>query len=118
MSFNLNFVFAAILTTFEKGISNGPMREQYFRHRDKTAENQVASTIKRIVGNHGFVHQNLFETPDNHYEHDLIVINRDICLFIEVKASPLNEPFRDPERSFNRLRRDRLPIGRGNPKSL
>ena len=105
MSFNLNFVFAAILTTFEKGISNGPMREQYFRHRDKTAENQVASTIKRIVGNHGFVHQNLFETPDNHYEHDLIVINRDICLFIEVKASPLNEPFRDPERSFNRLRR-------------
>ena len=105
MSFNLNFVFASILTTFEQRISNGPMREQYFRHRDKTVEDQVASTFKRIVGNHSVVHQNLFETPDNHYEHDLIVITRDICLFIEVKARPPNEPFRDPEKSFTRLLR-------------
>ena len=105
MSFNLNFVFASILTTFEERISNGPMKEQYFRHRDKTVENKVACAFKRIVGNHSVVHQNLFETPDNHYEHDLIVMTRDILLFIEVKASPPNEPFRDPERSFIRLRR-------------
>lgn len=105
MSFNLNFVFASILTTFEERISNGPMKEQYFRHRDKTVENQVARAFKRIVGNSSVVQQNLFETPDNHYEHDLIVMTRDILLFIEVKASPPNEPFRDPERSFTRLRR-------------
>ena len=105
MSFNFNFVLASILTTFEESISKGPMREQFFRHRDKTLENQVASTIKKIVGNHSLVYRNLFETPDKHYEHDIIVIDRDICLVIEVKASPLSEPFRDPERSFTRLRR-------------
>ena len=51
MSFNLNFVFASILTTFEESISNGPMKEQYFRHRDKAVENKVACAFKRIVGN-------------------------------------------------------------------
>ena len=104
MSFNLNFVFASILSTFEESLSKGSMREQYFRHRDKAAEDQVAACIKRIVGKHSSIHQNLFETPDNHHEHDIIVISGDLCLFIEVKASPLGEPFRDPEKSFTRLR--------------
>jgi hypothetical protein len=46
----------------------------------------------------------VFETPDLHYEHDLVILHKDLCLIVEAKASPPVEPFRDPEKAFVRLR--------------
>ena len=51
------------------------------------------------------MYRNVFETPDNQYEHDLVIFTSDICLFVEAKASPMDEPFRDPERAFTRIQR-------------
>ena len=47
----------------------------------------------------------LFETPDNQNEHDIVVLGDGVCLFVEVKSSPPDEPFRDPEKAYTRLRR-------------
>ena len=39
------------------------------------------------------------------YEHDIVALCDDVCLFVEVKSSPPDEPFRDPDRAYTRLRR-------------
>lgn len=47
----------------------------------------------------------VFETTDAQYEHDLIVLWKRTLFVIEAKASPPVEPFRDPDKAFERIRR-------------
>jgi hypothetical protein len=46
-----------------------------------------------------------YETPTAQYEHDLIVVWKRHVFVVESKASPPVEPFRDPERAYERIRR-------------
>ena len=105
MLFDFNILLSAILLRAEEALENGKNRDQYFRKRDKTLEDHSAALVRRILGSGVKIYRNVFETPDNQYEHDLIAFTKDICLFVEAKASPMDEPFRDPERAFNRLDR-------------
>ena len=105
MLFDFNIMLSAILLRGEEALANGPAREEYFRKRDKTLEDHSTAVLSRILGAESKVYRNVFETPDNQYEHDLVIFTGDICLFVEAKASPMDEPFRDPERAFTRIRR-------------
>ena len=105
MFFNVHALFAAILFRGEECLANGSLKRQFFTHRDKTAEDEAAAAFKRILGDDSQVQRNLFETNDSQHEHDMIVFNDELCLLVEVKASPPPEPFRDPERAFTRLNR-------------
>lgn len=104
MHFRLETLFDSILLQGEECLSNGPLRERYFRTRDRTLERQAESELVRILGNQAKVYRNLYETPSNQHEHDLIILTDEICLFVEAKASPPVEPFRDPSKAFDRLR--------------
>ena len=95
-----------ILAASEDCLLNGPREDTYLRHRARTLEEQTASFMKQILGGSTKVYQNLFETPDNQNEHDIVVLSDDICLFVEVKSSPPDAPFRDPEKAYTRLRRN------------
>ena len=105
MLFAFNILLSAILLRGEEALSNEATREQYFRKRDKTLEDHSTTVLRQILGSEAKVYRNVFETPDNQYEHDLVIFTRDICLFVEAKASPMHEPFRDPERAFVRIQR-------------
>ncbi len=105
MLFNFNILLTAILLRGEEELAKDPVREQYFRKRDKTLEDHSTAVLRRILGSESRVYRNVFETPDNQREHDLIIFTEDICLFVEAKASPMDEPFRDPEKAFVRLQR-------------
>ena len=105
MLFNFNILLTAILLRGEEALAKHSIKEQYFRHRDKTLEAHATAIFRRILGAQSKIYRNLFETPDNHYEHDLVIFTSDICLFVEAKASPMDEPFRDPEKAFVRLQR-------------
>ena len=105
MLFNFNILLSAILLKGEESLANDPIREQYFRRRDKTLEDHSTAVLRRILGPKSKIYRNVFETPDNRYEHDLVILTSDICLFVEGKASPMDEPFRDPEKAFIRLER-------------
>lgn len=105
MLFDFNILLSAILLRGEEALANGQNRDQYFRKRDKTLEDHSAALLRRILGPGAKVYRNVFETPDNQYEHDLVAFTKDICLFVEAKSSPMHEPFRDPVRAFNRLQR-------------
>ena len=116
MHFSIETLFNAILLQGEECLSNGPLRERYFKTRDRTLENQVESELLRILGNKARAHRNLFETPNRQFEHDLVVLSDDICLFVEAKASPPVEPFRDPGKAYVRLH-DHFHSNKGIQKS-
>ena len=101
---NLNLLFNAILLAGETCLVNGPIRDKYFSTRDDTLEHQAAETFARMLGPQAKVYRSLFETEDLQYEHDSVVVTPDVCLFLEVKASPPTEPFRDPDRAITRLK--------------
>ena len=105
MVFDSKSLLSAILLRGEEALANGPTRDQYFRRRDRILEDHSLAVLRRILGAESKVYKNVFETPDNQYEHDLVVVTADICLFVEAKASPMDEPFRDPERAIVRIRR-------------
>jgi len=105
MLFIFNILLSAILLRGEEALAGHPIRDKYFRHRDKTLEDHATAVFRRILGAQSKIYRNVFETPDNRYEHDLVIFTSDICLFVEVKASPMDEPFRDPEKAFVRLQR-------------
>ena len=105
MLFDFNILLSAILLTGEEALSRSSSRERYFRIRDRTLEDHAASVLRRILGANAKAYRNVFETPDSQHEHDLVVFTNDVCLFVEAKASPPDEPFRDPERAFVRLSR-------------
>ena len=106
MCFSVKALFDSILVRCEQLLSTSPAKGRFFRHRDTIIEDQTESALASILGDEAKIFRNLFETPDNHYEHDLVVVTKELCLFVEVKASPPHEPFRDPEKAFNRIRRD------------
>ncbi len=95
----------AILSRSESCLSSGDRKENYFRHRAQVLEDQAASMFVRLLGPGTQVYRNLFETSTHQQEHDLVIVHKDICLFVEAKSAPPDEPFRDPERAFTRLRR-------------
>ena len=105
MLFDFNILLSAILQRCEEALAKDSIRGQYFRRRDHILEDQTASILQRILGRGSQIYRNVFETPSNQYEHDLVIFNSDICMFVEVKATPMGEPFRDPEKALIRLQR-------------
>ena len=102
--FNINVLFTAIMSVCEETLAKEPIRAKYLKHRDDTLEEQVTSELSRMLGTKAQILRNVYETPDNQFEHDLVIRTDDICLFVEAKASPPREPFRDPQKAFVRLR--------------
>ena len=105
MLFDANILLSAILTRAEECLATGHVKAKFFRSRNETLEDQTASALHRILGSQAKLYRNVFETRDNQREHDIVILTEDICLFVEAKASPPNEPFRDPEKAFTRLKR-------------
>jgi hypothetical protein len=100
----VNNLYSAVLMLCEQVLSSGERRESYFRARDKIIESEVAHHFRRFMGSQASFHTKIFETPDLQNEHDLVILDKKLCLIVEVKASPPIEPFRDPEKAFIRLR--------------
>ena len=102
---NLQEMLLPVLGTCEALLLKSSAKEPYLKHRARTLEDEAAVFIRDILGPSTSVYRNVYETHDNQREHDIVAVNDDICLFIEVKSSPPDEPFRDPEKAYIRLSR-------------
>lgn len=100
----LTAVFTAILDRGERALLIGSNRDSYLRRRDRIFEQEVCAQVSRLLGDEVSIYANVSEAPDGRFEHDLVVLGEDLCLLLEAKASPLIEPFRDPDKAFTRLR--------------
>lgn len=104
MCLSSNVVTEAILNIGEKTLIKSSARESYLRARDKELEKEALEHIQALVDSGAQIYSEIFETPDSQFEHDLIVEDAVLQIALEAKASPPNEPFRDPDKAFPRLR--------------
>ena len=101
---SINQLFNAVLTVCERTLTQGAIRESYFRHRDNALEVESLDILKSFLSPAARIWHRAYETPDCHNEHDVVAVDKGICIVLEAKAKPPAEPFRDPDKSFNRLR--------------
>lgn len=101
-----NAIFLAVLKRDEKLLLDGPLKDKYLRARDKALEHEIARYASTLFGQDATIWMNTFETPDSHYEHDVVVFDEHMCVIFEAKAPPPREPLRDPEKAFPRIRDD------------
>lgn len=99
-----NALFTAVLRAGEQTLLESPSRDNFLRARDKALEDEALAKIRCFLSPKASVWSRVYETPDRQYEHDVVAIDNGLYLFVEAKASPPIEPFRDPEKAFVRLR--------------
>lgn len=99
-----NSLFTALLLVCEQTLAKSPAREKFLRLRDKTLEREVVEKIKSFLSSKAEVYPKAYDEPDGNFEHDVVIVDEGLCLVIEAKASPPEEPFRDPNKAFVRLR--------------
>ena len=102
---SVNGLYNSVLVQFEKCLATGAQREKYFRHRDQTLETEVERLMRRLFGARARYYIGVFETPDQHFEHDLVIVSDSVVIAVEAKASAPVEPFRDPDKAFTRIQR-------------
>ena len=88
----LDEMLLSLLAASEACLLSGQSKATYLRHRARTLQEQTVSSMRQVLGGSARIYQNLFETPDNHNEHDIVILGDAVCLFVEVKSSPPDEP--------------------------
>ncbi|PFF75825.1 hypothetical protein CN341_19705 [Bacillus cereus] len=97
----------AINTKVFTAIENSDFRDSFYKNRDNKAEEKTRELFEKLYGKTAQYYSSVFETPDSQNEHDLLVRTKDGTVFlVEVKASKYKEPFRDPDRAYQRIKRD------------
>ncbi|HST61368.1 MAG TPA: hypothetical protein VLK84_21870 [Longimicrobium sp.] len=100
-----NTLYTSLLSRCEQLLSTSAKRNRFFKHRDVVLEGEAALHLSRLLGSKAAIYQSVYESPDGHHEHDIVILGSKLLLVVEVKASPPAEPFRDPERAYLRLKR-------------
>lgn len=100
-----NALYAAVLEVGEQQLLNSPQKAAFLKKRDKALELEIEVKLRSFFGNSATFFAGVYETPDLHYEHDLIILWSRRLFIIEAKASPPTEPFRDPDKAFVRIKR-------------
>lgn len=100
----LNTVFLGLLNRLSNALETSKYAERFYRHRDRMLEKKVKEILLGAFNDKAEVYAGLSELPNGRYEHDVVLIADKRVLVIECKASPPREPFRDVERSYQRLR--------------
>lgn len=98
-------LLAAILKVGEEALLRCGRRESYLKKRDQILEDEVTEAAGRLFGSECRKVSGAYESDSLQHEHDLVLIWRDKLFVFEAKASPPVEPFRDPERAYERISR-------------
>jgi hypothetical protein len=102
---SLNALYTAAFKRMETILLKSSKKSTFLKARDKTLERSGAELFVQLIGDGAQCFYGLFETEDLHYEHDIIIIKERNLYVVEAKASPPDEPFRDPEKAYTRLKR-------------
>jgi hypothetical protein len=111
-----NGLFSSILLAAEDALARGELKARFLRARDKALEREVAKHARALLGQGATIWEHVYETPDGHFEHDVVAVDGNLCLIFEAKASARNEPLRDPAKAYVRLR-DAFRSGTGIQKA-
>lgn len=100
-----NMLYEGVLANLSKVLQDDEQtRQRYFKRRDGALEKQVSNLLRSLFGDAEHYLQ-CFEKPDSQFEHDHVIIWNRVMFVFEAKASPPPEPFRDPNKAYDRIRR-------------
>jgi hypothetical protein len=102
----LKQVLNAISSFLEKTIGNTDKAESFYRHRGSSVEKQVEDILQTLFKDEADFYNSVYEDAEAHDEHDLLIFYKGKILIVESKASSLREPFRDPDKAFERIKSD------------
>lgn len=75
------------------------------KHREKSLEYKVVELFKYLFPiKDALFYENYYVI--NNFEQDLLIIYKGTAIIVEIKASKLREPFRDPNKAYLRLKED------------
>jgi hypothetical protein len=100
-----NALYNAVLRNGEQSLAESDLRDAFLKKRDEVLEVETGDKLRPFFGASAEFWSGVYETPNLHFEHDLIIRWRRRLFVIEAKASPPTEPFRDPERAYVRIKR-------------
>ncbi len=101
---SINDLYNAILLVGECTLSKGASRNAYFRARDLALEAEGEALLRKFLSPKAQIWKSVHEGEEQRFEHDLIVDDDGLQIVLEAKATPPQEPFRDPDKAFVRLR--------------
>ncbi|MFY9820881.1 MAG: SEC-C domain-containing protein [Thermoanaerobaculia bacterium] len=101
---DLGVLHHAILGVFERTIANSKHKARFLSHRSDDVVGKTREVFEDLLPSGARVWQEV-EPADRSSEHDLLVEVGSTYLVVEVKSTPPKEPFRDPEKAYERLQR-------------
>src|SRR2546425_408504 len=68
-----NQLFLAVLNRYERHLSSGESREDFFNKRDATLEQEGEASFRLLLGSAASLFPRVFETASQQYDHDLVI---------------------------------------------
>lgn len=81
-------------------------KAKFYKNRDNKSEDRTLEIFKNLFKDSAAYYTSVFENDKSQNEHDLLVQYGETLFIVEVKASKVKEPFRDPDKAYNRIKRD------------
>jgi len=86
-------------------LKNSELEQRFYKHRSAQSEQEVVDILKRLFSDKAEYYSSIFEDQKSSEEHDCLIRYQDSIFIVEVKSGKVKEPFRDPVKSYVRLKR-------------
>lgn len=95
-------LLSAIFSFCYKSLEQSELVDSFYRNRDHQAEKKTLDIFQQLFGLNAEYYTSVFDEHRN--ENDLLIKSGRDILLVEIKASKIKEPFRDPEKAYTRIR--------------
>lgn len=99
-------IIHAIYLQLVSVMEGSKLKSNFYRNRDNQTEKKTLNLFKEFFGENGNYYTSVFEDNQSQNEHDLLIEFENYLLIIEIKASKVKEPFRNPDKAFKRIKGD------------
>ncbi|MFS0594480.1 hypothetical protein AB1L05_23175 [Cytobacillus horneckiae] len=81
-------------------------KAKFYKNRDNKSEDKALEIFQRLIKDSANYYTSVFEDNKSQNEHDILIKYGETLFIVEVKASKVKEPFRDPDKAYKRIKRD------------
>lgn len=87
-------------------LENSEHKARFYKNRDNKSEDKTLEILKKLFKDSATYYTSVFENDTSQNEHDLLIEYGETVFVVEVKASKVKAPFRDPDKAYTRIKRD------------
>ena len=103
--FPLNkFLFESLYFRLDEALTKSTSTSKYLKNKSLEFEKKVVNVFKRFFPSKTKIFTNY--SVDGVAENDLLIIYENVCIIVEIKNCGFRAPFRDPIKSYSRIKSD------------